>query len=168
MGNGGSQRRPWNLSEMVSPPATRSSWLQWMLLMSGSIIVGLGLIIVVIGVYNQHYYDPESHNVVPDGKKSKVSIKNTNKIRVLNYKIYSDKSSPPNQWMITLTGFGIIVLGLILLIIYCKMMDTNRLLCNPLSRTRSAFRHVTKPRYHPGRQVWLCYNDKHLLTQFIT
>jgi len=63
MSSGGGQRRPWNLSEMVSPPINRSRWLQWTLLMSGSIVLGLGLIVTVIGIYNQHYYDPESHIV---------------------------------------------------------------------------------------------------------
>ncbi len=73
MGGGGSgngsQRRPWNLSEIVSPPVTRSRWFHWILLMGGSIVLGLGLIVVVIGIYNQHYYDPGSLNVKMDESK---------------------------------------------------------------------------------------------------
>lgn len=73
MGDSGqSQRRPWNLSEIVSPPVARSRWFHWILLMGGSIFLGLGLIVVVIGIYNQHYYDPGSQNVkMGEGKRNR-------------------------------------------------------------------------------------------------
>jgi hypothetical protein len=57
----------------------------------------------------------------------------------------------PSHWIVTLFGITLTLLGLTLLLLYCRIVNTNRMFCNPLSRTRNALRQVvTKPRYQNG------------------
>lgn len=51
-------------------------------------------------------------------------------------------------WLAALLGVIVVVLGVFLLLIYCRLTN-NRFLCHRLSNTRNALRKViTKPRFH--------------------
>jgi len=117
-----SSRRPWNLSEMVSPPITSFWWFQLTILVCGSLILGLGLIVIVIGIYNQHYYSENEMN---------------------------DIDNPSSSWFVPVLGIILSILGIALLFCYCKLRNP-RSFCYPIT-SRSVIRNVTKPRLHNGQ-----------------
>lgn len=54
--------RPWNLSEMVSPPPIRTKYLHWLLLVGGVLGIVIGVTASFVGIY--------SHTAELDSKKN--------------------------------------------------------------------------------------------------
>lgn len=51
-GPGSPNCRPWNLSEMVAPPVSRTRWFHWTLLIGGILAIVFGATVFFIGIYS--------------------------------------------------------------------------------------------------------------------
>ncbi|CAL8123482.1 unnamed protein product [Orchesella dallaii] len=124
-GPGSPNCRPWNLSEMVAPPVSRTRWFHWTLLIGGIVSFVFGVTVAVIGVCS-YLGTPES------------STENGG----------TGETSHSGGWVAASLGLMVALLGVFLVIIYCRLTN-NHLFCHRLSNTRNALRKViTKPRFH--------------------